>query len=208
MIGKLVGVVDSVRDNVLILDVGGVGYLVHAPRRILQQSVPGQTMRLWIETRMRENSLTLFGFSEHPQHMAFCGLCKIAGVGAKLALAILSHLSVEELSFAAHADDCNVLCGTPGVGSKLARRILNELQETLKKKTGWLTASMALTSSDKSSSDTALPEVISDAMEALIGLGYRTSDVRAAISSIQAQSHDRDLHAAALVRLALRRLSA
>src|SRR5438132_12552143 len=121
MIGKLKGVVDSHGEDFVILDVQGVGYIVHCSGRTLQKLPrPGEPATLAIETQMREDSLKLFGFISETEREWFRLLQSVQGVGAKMALAIQTVLDATELASAIACQDKAALTRAPGLGPKLA----------------------------------------------------------------------------------------
>ena len=130
MIGKLRGVVDSFGDDFVILDVAGVGYVVNCSSRTLQH-LPraGEPATLAIETQVREDSIRLFGFSRDAERDWFRLLQSVQGVGAKVALAILSILPPDELANAIAMQDKATVSRASGVGPKLAARIVAELKD-------------------------------------------------------------------------------
>lgn len=129
MIGKLTGRLDSVFEGGCILDVHGVGYLVSATSRAVSALPAGGTGTLWIETVVREDAITLYGFADAAERDWFRLLTGIQGVGPKVALNLLSALSPKDLAGAILAGDRGSLTRAPGVGPKLAIRLLSELRE-------------------------------------------------------------------------------
>jgi Holliday junction DNA helicase RuvA len=117
MIGKLKGIVDSYGEDNIILDVGGVGYLVHCSARTLQAlPAPGEAATLSIETYVREDQIKLFGFTSDAEREWFRILQTVQGVGAKVALAVLGTLKPAELATAIATRDKAMVARTPGVG--------------------------------------------------------------------------------------------
>src|SRR6202162_5473062 len=129
MIAKLTGILDSVAADSAIVDVGGVGYLAFCSTRTLGQLLPGAPARLLIETHVREDHIHLYGFIDAAELAWFRLLTTVQGVGARLALAILSAVPPEALTLAIFAQDKAVLAHAEGVGPKLAARIVNELRD-------------------------------------------------------------------------------
>src|SRR6185436_12960180 len=130
MIGKLKGLVDSYGEDYVILDVGGVGYQVHCSSRTLQAlPSPGEAAVLSIETYVREDQIKLFGFRTDTEREWFRLLQTVQGVGAKVALAVLSTLPPAELANAIALRDKAAVSRTPGVGPKVAERIVSELKD-------------------------------------------------------------------------------
>ena len=130
MIGKLKGIVDEVGEEELILDVGGVGYLVAASARTLR-ALPavGQAAALLIETQVREDAIRLYGFLTTSERDWFRLLQSVQGVGAKVALGVLGTLTGETISAAIAHQDKAAMAMAPGVGPKLAARIVHELKD-------------------------------------------------------------------------------
>ena len=130
MIGKLKGIVDEVGEEELVLDVGGVGYLVAASARTLR-ALPavGQPAALLIETQVREDAIRLYGFLTASERDWFRLLQSVQGVGAKVALGVLGALSGDALSAAIAHQDKAAMALAPGVGPKLAARIVHELKD-------------------------------------------------------------------------------
>ncbi|WP_376094738.1 Holliday junction branch migration protein RuvA [Roseomonas sp. CCTCC AB2023176] len=129
MIGKLTGRLDSVHEGGCILDVNGVGYVVSATSRAVSALPAGGIGTLWIETVVREDAITLYGFADAAERDWFRLLTGIQGVGPKVALNLLSALSPKDLAGAILAGDRGSLTRAPGVGPKLAIRLLSELRE-------------------------------------------------------------------------------
>ena len=130
MIGKLKGIVDEIGEEELVLDVGGVGYLVAASARTLR-ALPavGQAATLFIETHVREDAIRLYGFLTASERDWFRLLQSVQGVGAKVALGVLGTLSGDAISAAIAHQDKAAMAMAPGVGPKLAARIVHELKD-------------------------------------------------------------------------------
>lgn len=178
MIAKLRGILDSVGDGFLILDVNGVGYRVFCSAKT-QMKMPanGQSAALLIETQVREDHIHLFGFADAAEKGWFSLLTTVQGVGAKAALAILSVLSVDELSAAIASGDSKSITRAPGVGPKLAVRIVTEL----KSKIG---AAFSAAGTDTPAGDIAQARgsAVNDAVSALVNLGYARMDASMAVA--------------------------
>ena len=130
MIGKLKGLIDSYGEDYVILDVSGVGYQVHCSARTLQAlPTPGEGATLSIETYVREDQIKLFGFRTDMEREWFRLLQTVQGVGAKVALAVLSTLTPPDLANAIALRDKAAVARTPGVGPKVAERIVTELKD-------------------------------------------------------------------------------
>ena len=174
MIAKLTGRVEGIDDGRCIVDVHGVGYLVHASTRTLSALPVGQTGVLLIETSVREDAIVLYGFFESAERDWFRLLTTVQGVGAKVALGILSALSPRDLIAAIQAGDRGSLTRAPGVGPKLAVRLLTELRE----KAGAMPTGIGFSP--------VLPApvggVAADAISALVNLGYRRAEAQMAVT--------------------------
>src|SRR3977135_3987996 len=130
MIGKLKGIIDSYGEDFIILDVHGVGYLVNCSSRTLQAlPAAGEAVTLAIETHVREDQIRLFGFLSDSEREWFRLLQTVQGVGAKVALSLLSTLRPFELASAIAMRDKAMITRPPGVGPKVAERIVTELKD-------------------------------------------------------------------------------
>jgi holliday junction DNA helicase RuvA len=129
MIGKLGGIVDSVGEDGVILDVNGVGYLVQCPSSTLSRLTAGAHVSLMIEMKVSEDAIRLYGFASGEEREWFRLLQTVQSVGAKVALSVLSTLSPRELQRALALSDKAMIGRTPGVGPKLALRITTELKD-------------------------------------------------------------------------------
>jgi Holliday junction DNA helicase RuvA len=185
VIGKLRGLVDEVDDDHLILDVGGVGYLVHASARTLGR-LPGrgEAIQLMVETVVREDAILLYGFHEQAERDWFRLLNTVQGVGARHALAILSVLPPDQLSQAVAAQDKQSVARANGVGPKLAGRITAELKD----KAGTIQLGPAAGGAPAGAGDDgpAAPaggEVSEDAVSALTNLGYKRTEAFTAVAA-------------------------
>jgi Holliday junction DNA helicase RuvA len=194
MIGKLSGVIDSVGEVEAIIDVGGVGYVVACSGRTLRDLRPGEPARLLIETQVREDAIRLYGFRDPAERAWFGHLQSVQGVGAKLALGVLSAFTPEELARAVAAQDKAMLARAPGVGQKLAQRIAVELKD----KAGQVALGPA--AADLPAGDGAA----GDAVSALVNLGYRRAEAFAAIA--KAAQANAAANVQELIRAGLREL--
>lgn len=131
MIAKLKGIIDNIGEDCCIIDVNGVGYLVNMSSRSLSKLKQGEYASLLIETVIKEDSITLFGFQSPWEKEWFNTLTKIQGVGGKVCLSILSALSPAQLSQAVSAQDKNSFLRANGVGPKLAARLVTELKDKI-----------------------------------------------------------------------------
>jgi Holliday junction DNA helicase RuvA len=204
MIGKLKGVVDSVGEDCLILDVNGVGYVVHCSPRTLQGlPLSGEPVALAIETQLREDSLRLYGFPSETERDWFRVLQSVQGVGARLALAIEGTLGVDRLAAAIAAQDKTALARTPGVGPKLAARIVAELKDKALPAgaPGLVPAAPGVQAGAR-----APAPAIEDAITVLVNLGYGRTQAVAAIAAAAAALGD-GAGSAELIRRGLKELA-
>lgn len=207
MIAKLRGIIDSVGSNWAIIDVGGVGYLVTCSGRTLGRLVPGEPAELAVETQLREDALQLFGFWDADEREWFRLLQTVQGVGARVALAILTVLPPDQLLTALAAEDRAALQRADGVGAKLAVRVLSELRD----KAG----AMALGAANKAALATrtagtpavaALDGAQSDAVSALVNLGYGRTEAFTAVAKV-ARGLEETPNFDALIKGALKELA-
>lgn len=204
MIGKLRGVIDSYIDDSIILDVHGVGYLVHCSARTLQALPPaGEAATLSVETWVREDQIRLYGFASEIEREWFKLLTEVQGVGARVALAVLSTLRTNELANAIALGDKAAVARTPGVGGKLAQRIVTELKD---KAPAFASVDPAVVKLTGDLSDKRAPQPVSDAVSALVNLGYGEIQASAAVAAA-VQSAGDDPTTQQLIRLGLKELA-
>jgi Holliday junction DNA helicase RuvA len=193
MIARLTGTLAETAADNAVLDVAGVGYLVHASAKTLAAIGPaGGTVMLYTELQVREDAMTLFGFGSQSERDWFRLLTGVQGVGGKVALAILSILAPEELVQAIGRQDKAMVARASGVGPKLAERIVRELKD----KAGGIAIGGA----------SPLPAggAAQDAISALGNLGFKPAEASAAVAAA-ADELGPDAGLDALVRLALRK---
>ena len=199
MIAKLAGLLDSADEDRLVVDVAGVGYLVFASARTLR-SLPriGERVMLFIETHVREDHIHLYGFVDAPERDWFRLLHTVQGVGAKVALAILSVRAPFELAQVIAAADAQALTEAQGVGAKLAGRIVSELKE----KVGDLPTGLAGIRGMGEVADGAAK----DAVSALVNLNYRRDEAYGAVTRAR-QGLGPKAQVEALIRAGLKELA-
>jgi Holliday junction DNA helicase RuvA len=170
MIGKLRGVIDSYGEDFIVVDVNGVGYLVHCSARTLQAlPAAGEPVTLAIETHVREDQIRLFGFLADVEREWFRLLQTVQGVGTKVALAILSTLKPADLASAIAMRDKATITRTPGVGPKVAERIVTELKD---KAPAYTALDPAVVRLSGAVDEKRAPAPVTDAVSALVNLGY------------------------------------
>jgi holliday junction DNA helicase RuvA len=204
VIGKLKGVIDAYGEDFVIVDVHGVGYVVHCSSRTLQNLPPvGEASVLSIETHVREDLIRLYGFRSDQEREWFRLLQSVQGVGAKVALGILSVLDPGSLATAIATGDKASVARGPGVGPKLAQRIVAELKD---KAPAFGAVDPALVRLSGSLEDRTAPLPVSDAISALVNLGYPQVQASAAIAAAMKNAGE-EPEAKTLIRLGLRELA-
>jgi Holliday junction DNA helicase RuvA len=186
MIGKLKGIIDTISDDHLIVDVNGVGYVVFVSANTLRNiTAVGEAVALLIITHVREDAFLLFGFLSESEKEWFTTLTKVNGVGNKMAMAVLSGLTPDALQSAIISQDKAAFKPIAGVGPKLAERIISELKDKVGSiGTGDFAKSLPANSGDIKSKTAAANNISADAISALANLGYGRSEAYAAISEI------------------------
>ena len=194
MIAKLRGVLDSIGDGWAVVDVGGVGYLAYCSSGTLAElPAPGQTVSLTVETVVRADHIHLYGFASEQERAWFRLLQTVQSVGARLALAILGALPAQELAHCIAAQDRAGIARAPGVGPKLAARILAELRDKVP-------------GAPAAAGTAPAGAAGSDAVAALINLGYRPGEAQGAVAEA-ARKLDGAAPVEALIRAGLKELA-
>ena len=204
MIGKLRGVIDAYGEDSLIVDVHGVGYLVHCSARTLQSlPAPGEAATISIETWVREDQIKLYGFATDLEREWFRILTGVQGVGAKVALAVLGTLKVADLANAIALGDKAQIARTPGVGPKLAQRLIIELKD---KAPTFASVDPAVVRLQGDLAERRAPLPVSEAVSALVNLGYGEIQASAAIAAA-VRSAGEGATTESLIRLGLKELA-
>jgi Holliday junction DNA helicase RuvA len=179
MIAKLAGLVDQIGPEAAVIDVGGVGYLAFCSTRTISRlPAVGSVASLLIETHVREDHIHLYGFVDAAERDWFRRLTTVQGVGARLALAILSAMAPDQLGLAILAQDKVALTRAEGVGARLATRIVNELRDKVGGGAGAATSPVPITSAPDTDAGPA-----ADAVSALVNLGYRRTEAFGAVAT-------------------------
>ncbi|KAF7275657.1 hypothetical protein GWI33_011456 [Rhynchophorus ferrugineus] len=198
MIGSLTGEVFYLEAPTVILNVAGVGYEVDTPLSTFCQLKKGEKVTLWTHFVVREDAQQLYGFLDMQDKIIFRTLLKVNGIGAKMALGILSSLSVEMLIHTIEHEDVNTLVKVPGIGKKTAERLIIELRDRFK--------ALGKATSDSSHSPNLerlqfLPDSpVAEAEAALVSLGYKPVEAQKAVAAVKADIQD----SAELIRAALK----
>jgi holliday junction DNA helicase RuvA len=195
MIGRLTGRLASKAPDQILLDVSGVGYLIHIPLstfyELPEQEAPAS---LWIHTHVREDALALYGFLTERERSLFLLLLGVTGIGPRVALTVLSGIPPTELVEALRRQDVRRLVAVPGVGKKTAERMVLELAEKVAKLPGEVPSKApAAIASD-------------DVLSALVNLGYRKAEAERAVDAVARGTAPEDF--SAFLKEALRRLTA
>jgi len=203
MIGRLRGIIGAVGEGQALIDVSGVGYLVHCGSRTLQKLAVGEPAELFVETQMSESSVRLFAFASGEERAWFARLQDAPGVGAKIALALLDTLTLPQLMDAIALGDTSAISRANGVGKKLAERIVTEFKGK-PPPMGLFAASLTATTS--SAQPIATSGARAAAISALVNLGYNASDASRAVAQA-ARDAGEDVKEAVLIRAALKALA-
>ena len=201
MIGKLTGTIDSFYDGFLILDVGGVGYRVFCSAKTASKMpAAGGSASLWIETQVREDHIHLIGFADTVEQQMFGLLSTVQGVGAKVALAILSALSPNDIQMAVMSGDGKAFTRASGVGPKLGVRLITEL----KGKMGALGSNETMAVIGGTSPTATGNPTMEEAISALSNLGYARIEAGMVVSNVLRQNPD--VETSELIRLSLKEI--
>lgn len=205
MIGKLKGTLEEIDEDSCVVDVHGVGYVAHCSARTLASlPSPGEAVVLFIETYVREDMIRLYGFQTGLEREWFRLLMNnVQGVGAKVALAVLSTLAPADLANAIALRDIAMVSRAPGVGKKVAERIVTELRSKAPAYAGAATGTIGL--KQELGEGVAAPP-ITDAVSALVNLGYsRDIAANAVAAALKAAGEGAD--ASKLIRFGLKELA-
>lgn len=202
MIGRLRGTVAAVGDGQALIDVGGVGYLVHAGVRALQKMTIGEAVEVFVETQMSESAIRLYAFVSGEERAWFARLQDAPGVGAKVALAILDVLPPHQLMDAVALADVAAISRAHGVGKKLAERIVTEFRGK-PPPAGLFASGLAAAAA---SAPAPLAGARADAASALVNLGYGPADAARAVAEA-ARDLGEGANEAQLIRAALKALA-
>lgn len=209
MFAKLTGIIDTISQSNLILDVNGVGYLVFASNRTLTWiGEKGDPCSLLIETNVREDHIHLYGFCDQVEKEWFNLLTTVQGVGAKAGLAILAACPPENLASVIASQDKAALTQADGVGPKLATRILTELKD----KAGDMSfgGDNVQSAPKQGAPSVSVPNdntLLEDALSALVNLGYARADAFRAISKVHQQPENDNIDLSSLIKLSLSELN-
>jgi len=177
MIATLRGEITQIEDNAIILEVGGVGLRVLVPATLRTKLKTGESLFLFTHLAVREDALTLYGFESQADRELFNVLLGVDGVGPKVALSVLSTMTLDAVQRAVFADEAELLSRVPGVGKKTAQKMVLHLKDKLKP-------------TDALSKVAAMSDKDSEVLAALTALGYSVVEAQAAIQSIAKDATD------------------
>jgi Holliday junction DNA helicase RuvA len=200
MIGKIKGVIDSVEDDSVIVDVGGVGYILYCTPNTLTNLHSGSSASFYTHMVVKEDQLTLYGFILPEEKHWFNLLQTVQGVGPRMALSVIGAISPNDIATAIISEDHSLFKGVSGVGPKLAARIVNEL----KGKKG-IFETLSINTKISSHPKAANSNSMSDAVSALTNLGFQRKDVYLLVSEIQSENTDISLEDT--IKIALSKLT-
>ena len=197
MIGRISGTLLASQPPVLLIDVGGLGYEVEAPMSVFYDLPEvGHTVTLVTHFQVKDDGHTLYGFSHEGQRQLFRNLLKISGIGAKLALTILSGIDTEELTLLVAAGDAVALTRLPGIGMKTAERLIIELRDKLDALPAGMGGPAGIPAG-------APPSAISEAIQALQSLGYKPRECHRMVHSVATE----EMSAEIIIREALKSMA-
>ena len=199
MIGCLIGEVLALEAPTVLLNVNGIGYEIDTPLTTFCQLQKGQKITLWTHLAVREDAQLLYGFLEAQEKTIFRILLKVNGVGPKMALGILSTLSVELLIHTVEHEDINTLIKVPGVGKKTAERLMIELRDRFKAMSNEVSSSNSTVTQIQFTGNSAVAE----AEAALQSLGYKPAEAQKLINAVKADFTE----ASDIIRAALKSMN-
>lgn len=199
MIGCLIGEVLALEAPTVLLNVNGVGYEIDTPLSTFCQLQKGQKVTLWTHLAVREDAQLLYGFMHQQEKIIFRTLLKVNGVGPKMALGILSTLSVEMLIHTVEHGDVKTLVKVPGVGAKTAERLMIELRDRFKN----FTVAGSSTNTNTTQIQFTGNSAVAEAEAALQSLGYKPAEAQKLINTVKADYTE----AADIIRAALKSMN-
>ncbi|AHA28162.1 Holliday junction branch migration protein RuvA [Candidatus Liberibacter americanus] len=185
MIGKIKGNIDELYDDYVLIDVKGVCYIIHCPMRTLSNiGELGDSCILFIETHFRQDQIKLYGFLSDLDRKWFVLLQNVQGIGARVAISILSHMAPSELVDSIILQDNKVLAKIPGIGLKVASRIITELKDKAISLSSYSQGQIINSNGDKNSNLDSISSVANNAISALVNLGYSRDQATIAVSAV------------------------
>ena len=186
----------------LVLLASGVGWQLNCSNNTLQAAPPlGEKMRCWTYLSVREDAMELFGFATREEKEMFLQLTSVSGIGPKTALGVLGAMPLRDLNLAILLGDVNALSRAPGIGKKTAQRIALELKDKISQSD--VSAAVPAQGAAAAAAPALSPDAVTEAIEAMIALGYSSTEARNAISQVRDQTDKPE----ELIRLALRAMA-
>lgn len=182
MIAYIKGTVEYCETDSVVLDRDGMGYMIKTPTSTAERLGQGEVVTLYTHMYVREDVIALYGFSSREELKVFTTLLGISGIGPKVALAILSTLTVEELYYAVFSEDVKAISKTPGIGPKGAKRMIIELKDKLKLEN--LDSISEVTDSSPKATSGKHSEA-KDTIDALVALGYASTEAYKAVHAVE-----------------------
>lgn len=198
MISYVKGILEDISDSGIVVEAGGIGYFISMPPSISVKYKQHTEVKIHTYMNVKEDGISLFGFESQKQLELFKKLTSVSGVGVKTAMALLGVCSVNEITSAIVSNDITMLCRAPGLGKKSAQRIILELKDKIS--TDDITS---IIGGDITSDSVDLSDAKSEALEALLVLGYGRSEAVKALSDIYSAEDD----TSTLIKKALKRIS-
>lgn len=185
MISFIKGELTEIFDNTIVIEANGIGYNINVPASIFSSIPPvGENFKVYTYLQVREDAMNLFGFLTRDDLNIFKMLINVNGIGPKGALAILSTITPDELRFAVLSDDVKMISSAPGIGTKTAQKAIIELKDKIKLEE---TFEKAIASGSKNGADdTSVLLAKNEAIEALVALGYGSSEAMRAVKQVEA----------------------
>lgn len=192
MIGYIAGVIELVSlDFVIVQTESGVGYCVYLPHKMHTRVASGEFVKFFIETIVREDAITLYGFSSYEDLLWFKSLMKVSGVGAKVALAVIGHVSVQDLVRSIESEKSDILTAISGLGDKIAKRIISDLKKESGKIAKLLMVSSlkpsaidSVRASDDAAGGVEKSDIYIDTISALENLGFNKAKISVVVSDV------------------------
>lgn len=188
MINFICGVVDSIEEDSLVIDRGGIGFQIFVPGSVMdRQPRIGDEIKVYTYLHVKEDIMQLYGFMSRDDLVVFRMLINVNGIGPKAALGILSGLSANELKFAVLSDDIAAITKAPGIGKKTAQKLILELRDKFSLDE---TFEQKYSDSQGCNPPSMAPDVSKDTIQALVSLGYSNSEAFQAVNKVRGQNMD------------------
>ncbi len=201
MISYIKGTLEDISETGVVIEAGGLGYFVSMPPSFTVKYKLHTEVKIFTYMSVKEDGISLFGFENKKQLQLFKRLTSVSGVGGKSALALLGSASVNEITTAIIANDVNMICRAPGLGKKTAQRIILELKDKIS--TEELSNAISGEITGEAGQSAVLTDSRSEALEAMIVLGYGRSEALKALSDVYSPEDD----TSGLLKKALKKIS-